>query len=58
MSGRNGLPRICMAMPCSRSAMPDLAGLDERTFAERLRKYGVSLFDEPPEDLEQDLKNA
>ncbi|MBL7951903.1 MAG: UPF0175 family protein [Flavobacteriales bacterium] len=35
----------------------DLAGLDKRTFAERLGKYGVSLFNHPPEDLERDLKN-
>ncbi len=36
----------------------DLAGLDKRTFAERLGKYGVSLFNHPPEDLERDMNNA
>jgi len=35
-----------------------VAGLDKRTFAERLGKYGVSLFNHPHDDLERDLKNA
>lgn len=34
------------------------AGLDKRTFMERLGKYGVSVFNYPASDLEQDLKIA
>lgn len=36
----------------------DLAGLDKRTFVERLGKCGDSQFDHPPEALERDMKNA
>jgi len=35
-----------------------LAGLDKRSFMERLGKYGVSVFNSPASDLEQDLRNA
>lgn len=35
-----------------------LAGLDKRTFMERLGKYGVSIFNYPASDLEQDMRNA
>ncbi len=35
----------------------DLAGLDKRTFAERLGKYGVSLFNHSPDDVDRDLNN-
>jgi len=35
-----------------------LAGLDKRSFMERLGKYGVSVFNYPASDLEQDLRNA
>ncbi|MBL0128042.1 MAG: UPF0175 family protein [Flavobacteriales bacterium] len=35
-----------------------LAGLDKRTFMERLGKYGVSVFNYPASDLEQDMRNA
>ncbi|MBX2980111.1 MAG: UPF0175 family protein [Flavobacteriales bacterium] len=34
------------------------AGLDKRAFMERLGKYGVSVFNYPATDLEQDLRNA
>jgi len=36
----------------------DLAGLNKRTFAELLGSYGVSLFNYPASDLENDIKNA
>lgn len=35
-----------------------LAGLDKRTFMERLGKYGVSIFNYPASDLEKDMRNA
>ena len=34
------------------------AGVSKRTFMELLGDYGVSVFNHPPEDLEQDLQNA
>jgi predicted HTH domain antitoxin len=36
----------------------ELAGLTKRTFAELLAKNMVSIFNYPPSDLTQDLKNA
>lgn len=35
-----------------------LAGLTKRLFMERLGEYGVSVFNYPASDLENDLKNA
>ena len=35
-----------------------LAGLDKRSFMGRLSKDGVSVFNYPVSDLEQDLRNA
>lgn len=34
------------------------AGLDKRTFMERLGKYGVPVFNYPASDLEKDMRNA
>lgn len=36
----------------------DLAGYSKRTFMELLADYGVSIFNYPPSDLENDLLNA
>lgn len=36
----------------------DLANLSKRVFAESLGSYGVSLFNYPASDLENDIKNA
>ena len=36
----------------------DVAGLNKRTFAELLGKYGVSLFNYSPKELSRDVKNA
>lgn len=36
----------------------DLAGYSKRTFMELLGKYGVSVFNYPPSDLEKDVLNA
>ncbi|MGA1869031.1 MAG: UPF0175 family protein [bacterium] len=36
----------------------DIANVSKRTFIELLGKYGVSLFNYSPEELEEDLKNA
>jgi predicted HTH domain antitoxin len=36
----------------------DLAGVSKRVFIELLGKYGVSVFNYPPSDIEKDLKNA
>lgn len=36
----------------------DLVGYSKRTFAELLRKYGVSFFNHSSDDLANDLKNA
>jgi predicted HTH domain antitoxin len=36
----------------------DLANLSKRVFAESLGSYGVSLFNYPVSDLENDIKNA
>ena len=36
----------------------EIAGLTKRTFAELLGKYGVSIFNCPPEDLSSDVANA
>lgn len=35
-----------------------LAGLDKRTFMERSGNYGVSIFNYPASDLEEDMRNA
>ena len=35
-----------------------LAGLTKRAFMEKLGDYGVSIFNYPASDLENDLKNA
>ena len=35
-----------------------LAGMTKRSFMERLGEYGVSVFNYPASDLENDLKNA
>lgn len=36
----------------------EIAGLTKRTFAELLGKYGISIFNSPPEDLASDVANA
>ncbi len=36
----------------------ELAGLSKRAFAEILGRYGVSIFNFPPEELEEDLENV
>ena len=36
----------------------EVAGLTKRTFAELLGKYGVSIFNFPPQDLSRDIANA
>ncbi len=36
----------------------ELAGLSKRAFMELLGDYGVSVFNYPASDLEQDVKNA
>jgi predicted HTH domain antitoxin len=36
----------------------EMAKLSKRAFAELLGKYGVSLFNYPPEDVIQDIANA
>ena len=36
----------------------EFAGLTKRNFMESLGQYGVSVFNYPPEDLEQDIANA
>lgn len=36
----------------------DLVHLDKRTFAERLGKYKVSIFNSPIEDILRDVRNA
>ena len=36
----------------------EMAGLSKQTFAELPGKYGVSVFNYPPEDLLSDIKNA
>jgi len=36
----------------------DLAGLSKQTFMEILGNYGVSVFNYPPTELEQDIENA
>ncbi len=36
----------------------EMAGLSKRAFAELLGRYGVSIFNYPPEDLLSDIKNA
>lgn len=35
-----------------------LAGLSRRTFAERLGRYDVSIFNYPASDISKDVKNA
>lgn len=36
----------------------EVAGLSKRTFAELLGKFGVSIFNFPPQDLSTDVANA
>ncbi len=36
----------------------ELAGVSKRVFTELLGKYGVSVFNYPPADIEKDMKNA
>ena len=36
----------------------ELAGFSKRTFMELLGDYGVSVFNHPPEDLDQDIQSA
>jgi predicted HTH domain antitoxin len=36
----------------------DLVGYSKETFMELLADYGVSLFNYPPEELDEDIKNA
>ena len=36
----------------------EVAGLTKRTFAELLGKFGVSIFNFPPQDLSRDVANA
>jgi predicted HTH domain antitoxin len=36
----------------------EVAGLTERTFAELLGRYGVSIFNSPSQDLSSDVANA
>lgn len=36
----------------------ELAGISKRAFIELLGKYGVSVFNTSPEDLESDISNA
>jgi predicted HTH domain antitoxin len=36
----------------------EMTGLSKQAFLELLGKYGVSAFQTPPDDLEDDLKNA
>lgn len=36
----------------------ELAGLSKRVFMELLGKYGVSVFNYPPEELAKDVENA
>jgi predicted HTH domain antitoxin len=36
----------------------EMAGYSKRTFMELLGDYGVSVFNYPPEELEQDVQNA
>lgn len=36
----------------------ELVKLSKREFAELLGKYGVSIFNYPPSDLHEDVKNA
>lgn len=36
----------------------ELAGVTKRAFMELLGKYGVSVFNYPPADIEKDMKNA
>ena len=36
----------------------ELAGYSKETFMELLADYGVSLFNYPPEELDDDMKNA
>ncbi len=36
----------------------EVAGLNKRTFAELLGRYGVSLFNYSPKELSRDVKNA
>lgn len=36
----------------------ELAGYSKETFMELLANYGVSLFNYPPEELDEDIKNA
>lgn len=36
----------------------DVVGYSKETFLELLSEYGVSFFNYPPEEVEEDLKNA
>lgn len=36
----------------------EVAGYSKRTFMELLGQYGVSIFNYPPEELENDVRNA
>lgn len=36
----------------------ELVGYTKETFMELLADYGVSLFNYPPEELDEDIKNA
>lgn len=36
----------------------EVAGLSKRTFMESLARYGVSVFNFPPDELDNDIKNA
>ena len=36
----------------------ELTGVSKRTFIEMLRKYGVSIFSNDPEDLASEIANA